>query len=151
MCRLRRKSSDRYCSHTCKLLFIRVRRQRETASQSQEHRSLDHNYFAQVTTCLCKGHMEAPAAVTCWRKVHTEAQAAPASWRRACMETEASVAFSPAPKEALLLDWTAAIQEICLRQWSSGSTYASGGSKSRSGEQRSSMLISPFQLLVESL
>ena len=42
------------------------------------------------------------------------------------METEASVAFSPAPKEALLLDWTAAIQEVCLRQWPSGSTYASG-------------------------
>ncbi len=58
------------------------------------------------------------------------------------METEASVAFSPAPKEALLLDWTAAVQEICLRQWPSGSTYASGESKSRSGEQRSSMLTS---------
>src|SRR5579884_962323 len=142
MCRLRRKSSDRYCSHTCKLLFIRVRRQRETASQSQEYRSLDHNYFAQVTTCLCKGHMEAPAAVTCLRKVHMKAEAAPASWRRACMETEASVAFSPAPKEALLLDWTAAIQEVCLRQWPSGSTYASGEAKSRSGEQRSSMLTS---------
>lgn len=75
--------------------------------------------------------MEAAEAVTCWRKVHTEAQAALASRSRACMETEVSVAFSPAPREALLLDWTAAVREICVRQWPSGSTYASGGSKSK--------------------
>jgi hypothetical protein len=60
--------------------------------------------FRSGTTCPCKAHMEAQAAVASWRKAHMdmEAQAAVASWR--------------APRQALLLDRAAAVREICLRR-----------------------------------
>jgi hypothetical protein len=45
-----------------------------------------------ATTCPCKAHMEAQAAVASWRKAHMEAHAAVASWRKAHMEARAAVA-----------------------------------------------------------
>ena len=62
--------------------------------------------FRSGIKCPCKAHMEAQAAVASWRKAHRAAQAAVASWQ--------------APRQALVLDRAAAVQEICLRRWPSG-------------------------------
>jgi hypothetical protein len=67
------------------------------------------------TTCLCKAHTEAQAALASWHKAYMKAQAALASWRKAYMEAEAAVASGRAPRQALLLDRAAAVREICLR------------------------------------
>ena len=54
-------------------------------------------------------------ATTCPCKAHTEAQAALASWRKAYMEAQAALASGRAPRQALLLDRAVAVREICLR------------------------------------
>jgi hypothetical protein len=62
-----------------------------------------------------KAHMEARAALTSQHKAYTEAQAAVTAWRKAYMEAQAAVASGRAPRQALLLDRTVAVREICLR------------------------------------
>jgi hypothetical protein len=68
-----------------------------------------------ATTCPCKAHTEAQAALASWRKAYMEVQAALASWRKAHMEAQAALASGRAPRQALLLDRAAAVREICLR------------------------------------
>src|ERR1700731_2184228 len=82
------------------------------------------------TTCLCKAHteapaaliswhkacMEAPAALTFWHKAHTEAPAALTSWYKACTEAPAMAASGHAPRQALLLDGPAVVQGILSRR-----------------------------------
>src|SRR5207253_4070164 len=78
----------------------------------------------RTTTCPCKAHTQAQAAVASWHKAHTEAQAALASgrkayteaqaalasWRKAHTEAQAAVASGHAPRQALLLDRAAAVR-----------------------------------------
>src|SRR6266513_210027 len=64
-------------------------------------RALSSTDRRRATTCPCKAHTEAQAALASWRKAHTEAQAA--------------VASGHAPRQGLLLDRAAAVREICLR------------------------------------
>ena len=83
-------------------------------------RALSTTELRPATTSPCKAHTEAQAALTSWHKAYTEAQAALASWRKAYMEAQAALASGSAPRQALLLDRTAAVREICLRWYPSG-------------------------------
>ena len=78
-------------------------------------RALSTTDLRPATTCPCKAHTEAQAALTSWHKAHTEAQAALASCRKAYMEAQAAVASGRAPHQALLLDRAVAVREISLR------------------------------------
>src|SRR5256884_5647973 len=85
-------------------------------------RALSSTDRRRTTTCPCKAHTQAQAAVASWHKAHTEAQAALASgrkayteaqaalasWRKAHTEAQAAVASGHAPRQALLLDRAAA-------------------------------------------
>src|SRR5579864_5317176 len=68
------------------------------------------------TTCPCKAHTEAQAALTSWHKACTEAPAALAFWHKAYMEAPAMAASGRAPRQALLLDRPAVVQGICSRR-----------------------------------
>src|SRR5437588_5695865 len=53
-------------------------------------RALSSTDRRRATTCPCKAHTQAQAAVASWHKAHTEAQAALASGRKAYTEAQAA-------------------------------------------------------------
>src|SRR5438309_5384121 len=55
-------------------------------------RALSSTDRRRATTCPCKAHTQAQAAVASWHKAHTEAQAALASGRKAYTEAQAALA-----------------------------------------------------------
>src|SRR5438876_11195564 len=119
------KQYAQYCApNCCSELLIFQDKLRDLHVLPVQIRALSSTDRRRTTTCPCKAHTQAQAAVASWHKAHTEAQAALASgrkayteaqaalasWRKAHTEAQAAVASGHAPRQALLLDRAAAVR-----------------------------------------